>query len=111
EVSVPEYWEPQPRDSNGKELVSHLVCLDPNKPNHKEEYKKISDHFLQTANQKILQIERVQNPSLFKQYIIKKQSLDEKNGSNEKILFHGTKGDKIKEINESGLNRNYAGIN
>ncbi len=79
-----------------------------------KEHKEVSDLFLKTASAsglKILQIERIQNPSLFKQYIIKKQSLDEKNGSNEKFLFHGTKGDNLKEINESGLNRNYAGIN
>ncbi len=111
EVAVPEYWEAQPHDANGKVVAVHKVCLDPNNPSHQKEYKNISDLFLQTANEKILQIERIQNPSLFKQYIMKKQSLDEKNGSNEKLLFHGTKGDKLKEINESGLNRNYAGIN
>ena len=110
EVSVPEYWEPQPKEANGKELVVHLVTLNPNDPNHKDEFKKISDHFQQTASQqKILQIQRVQNPSLFKLYRLKKQSLDNKNGSNEKFLFHGTKGDSLHEINKAGLNRNFAG--
>lgn len=109
---MPDYWEAQPSDASGKELVAHLVRLDPNNPTYKEEYKEISDKFNKTAgNQKILQIQRVQNPSLFKQYLAKKQSLDKKNGSNEMILFHGTRGDKLKEINESGLNRNYAGLN
>ena len=110
EVSVPEYWEPQPKDANGKELVVHLVTLNSNDPNQKDEFKKISDHFQQTASQqKVLQIQRVQNPSLFKLYLLKKQSLDNKNGSNEKFLFHGTKGDRLHEINKAGLNRNFAG--
>ena len=112
DVTVPEYWEPQPRDANGKETPVHLVRLDPNGPSHKDEFKNISDLFNKTASShKIEQIERIQNPSLFKLYFIKKRSLDEKNSSNEMVLFHGTKGDKLKEINESGLNRNYAGIN
>ena len=40
---------------------------------------------------------------------MKKQSLDEKSGSNEKFLFHGTGGDKLNDINKKGLNRSYAG--
>ena len=109
-VSIPDYWDPQPRDGSGKEVVVHLVTLNPNNPSHKKEHKRISDHFYQTAgNQQIQQIQRVQNPSLFKQYLMKKQSLDEKIGSNEKFLFHGTRGDKITEINKTGLNRSYAG--
>ncbi|CAB4025597.1 poly [ADP-ribose] polymerase 14-like [Paramuricea clavata] len=109
DVSVPEYWEPQPRDVNGKELTVHLVTLNPNNPNHKNEYKNISDHFCQTATQQILHIQRIQNPSLFRAYLVKKQSLDEKHGSNEKFLFHGIRANKINDINEHGLNRSYAG--
>ena len=109
EVCVPDYWEPQPRDASGRELTVHLVPLNPNDPKYKDEYKLVSDQFYQTANEQIVAIHRVQNPSLFKLYSLKKQSLDEKNGSNEKFLFHGTKGDKLNEINEHGLNRSYAG--
>lgn len=109
-MSIPEYWEPQPTDKSGKELDVHLVILDPKNPDHKPEYKHIYDHFNQTAsNQRILQIQRIQNPSLLKQYLMKKQSLDDKNGSKEKFLFHGTRGDKLHEINKTGLNRSYAG--
>ena len=52
---------------------------------------------------------RIQNPSLFKKYVLNKNRLIEKNGSHEKMLFHGTKGDIVKEINEKGLNESYAG--
>ncbi|XP_028392678.1 protein mono-ADP-ribosyltransferase PARP15-like [Dendronephthya gigantea] len=109
-VSVPDYWDPQARDKSGKEVAVHLVTLNPNNPRQQKENKNISDHFYQTAgNQRIQHIQRVQNPSLFKQYLMKKQSLDEKIGSNEKFLFHGTRGDKVREINKTGLNRSYAG--
>lgn len=95
---------------NGKELDVHLVTLDPNNPSHKDEHKKISDHFYRTAkNRQIQQIQRIQNPSLFKLYLIKKESLNKKGGSNQKFLFHGTAGDNLYEINEKGLNRSYAG--
>ena len=109
-MSLPDYWEPQPVDANNKELEVHLVTLDPKNPKHSDEYKKIHNHFNQTAsNQQILQIQRIQNPSLMKQYLVKKQSLDDKNGSNEKALFHGTRGNILNVINKTGLNRSYAG--
>lgn len=109
-MSLPEYWEPQQRDTTGKEEEVDVVTLDPKNPKHSEEYKKISDDFNKTASsQQISQIQRIQNPSLMKLYLVKKQSLDDKNGSNEKFLFHGTKGDRLNEINKKGLNRSYAG--
>ena len=109
QVSLPDYWEAQPQDASGKELDVHLVALDPKNPKHKDEYKKISDHFLQTASQQIGQIQRIQNPSLLKQYLMKKATLDEKSGSNEKFLFHGTSSNSLTQINKHGLNRSYAG--
>ncbi|XP_028392679.1 protein mono-ADP-ribosyltransferase PARP15-like [Dendronephthya gigantea] len=109
-VPVPDYWYPQPRDKSGKEVAVHLVTLNPNNPSQQKKHKNISDHFYQTAgNQRIQHIQRVQNPSLFKHYLMKKQSLDEKIGSNKKFLFHGTRGDKVSEINKTGPNRSYAG--
>ena len=74
------------------------------------EYKKVSDHFRQTApQQNILQIQRVQNPEMYKKYLITKQGLDNKSGSNEKFLFHGTNDNNVNKINEKGLNRSFAG--
>ena len=111
EISVPDYWEPQPLDATGKEVVAHLVLLDPKNSTHKKEYKEISDYFHKTSGQQIIQIQRIQNPSLYKQYVTKKQSLDKKSGkgSDERFLFHGTSPGKLNEINEKGLNRSYAG--
>ena len=65
---------------------------------------------MQTANNlTILKIERIQNPSLFKQYTMKKQSMDEQNGSNEILLYHGTAANNVPDINQNGLNRSYNG--
>lgn len=60
-----------------------------------------------------LQIERIQNPELWKHYQTKKNSMDAKNGqvTNEKLLFHGTDADSVALVNGKGFNRSYAGKN
>lgn len=60
-----------------------------------------------------LQIERIQNPSLWRNLQIKKQEMDSKNchQNNEKRLFHGTCPLIIDTINANGFNRSYAGKN
>lgn len=59
-----------------------------------------------------LQIERVQNETLWKNYINQKAYLEKKNKhtNNEKLLFHGTGADNIDKINDRGFNRSYAGM-
>ena len=109
-IPVPNYWDPQPKGADGKEIPLHIVRLDATK--HSKEYKKVGDGFLQTANNHtILKIERIQNPSLFKQYAAKKQSMEEQNGSKERFLYHGTAADVVPNINQNGLNRSYSGKN
>ncbi|XP_072197856.1 protein mono-ADP-ribosyltransferase PARP14 [Excalfactoria chinensis] len=81
-----------------------------------EEYKQVEERFLKTTpslNLKIEKIERVQNPTLWKIYQIKKSEMDEKNGNNnnEKLLFHGTSAESLTHINNYGFNRSYAGRN
>ncbi|XP_043549913.1 protein mono-ADP-ribosyltransferase PARP14-like [Chiloscyllium plagiosum] len=63
---------------------------------------------------KIVKIERLQSMCLWKNYMIKKQQLDDKNPpstNNEHILFHGTSQDTLESINHHGFNRSYAGRN
>ena len=60
-------------------------------------------------NHTIQKIERIQNPSLYKLYALKKQSMDERDGSNEKLLYHGTAANNVSMINQNGLNRSYNG--
>ncbi|XP_059503364.1 protein mono-ADP-ribosyltransferase PARP14-like isoform X2 [Stegostoma tigrinum] len=63
---------------------------------------------------KIVKIERLQNMCLWKNYMIKKQQLEDKNPAgttNEHVLFHGTAQDTLDSINHHGFNRSYAGRN
>ena len=60
----------------------------------------------------LLQIERIQNPSLFQQFKVKKRELEQynpKGTENEKRLFHGTSSDSIQSIIANGFNRSYCG--
>jgi hypothetical protein len=58
-------------------------------------------------------IERIQNPLLFKQYVIRKEEMDRANPGkqNERTLWHGTSADALTSINETGFNRSYFGKN
>nr|XP_021490328.1 poly [ADP-ribose] polymerase 14 [Meriones unguiculatus] len=60
-----------------------------------------------------LQIERIQNPALWKRYQANKKIMDEKNGHqrNEMQLFHGTEASSVPHLNSHGFNRSYAGKN
>lgn len=64
-------------------------------------------------NVTVLQIERIQNPLLWKTLQITKRNMEQKNKhqNNERTLFHGTSEDTIPIINEHGFNRSYAGKN
>ncbi|XP_036450537.1 LOW QUALITY PROTEIN: protein mono-ADP-ribosyltransferase PARP14-like [Colossoma macropomum] len=77
-----------------------------------QEYTDVENEFRRTGlNSKILNIERVQNSTLWRSFTIQKNHLDDKNKhrNNERRLFHGTGSDKIDKINHQGFNRSYAG--
>ncbi|CAB1329071.1 unnamed protein product [Coregonus sp. 'balchen'] len=61
----------------------------------------------------IIEIERIQNPNLWKSFQIKKQDIDGRNDGviNERRLFHATSHTTIGHINDHGFNRSYAGKN
>ncbi|KAK3755409.1 hypothetical protein QZH41_016615 [Actinostola sp. cb2023] len=108
-IPLPSHWEPQPRNADGKEKVLHLVPLDPVK--HQQEYDSVKNAITKTSPINIVNIERIQNPEVHQAYMVKKQKMDEKNGSNEKKLFHGTPVDICNQINHHGFNRSYCGKN
>ena len=91
----------------GKEV--HTVRLDCNS----QEYREVSDHFYATAqNVSITSIERIQNPLLYRTYVLKKENMDKVNGGNtERRLFHGTSSESITPINKQGFNRSLCGKN
>ena len=69
----------------------------------------MEEKFLQSLRGKvsITNIQRVQNPSLFNAYAVRKQTMDLKNDplENQLELFHGTKYESLKPINVQGFNR------
>ena len=75
------------------------------------EYQRVLNHLEKTGGKasRIIKIERVQNPGLYKVYLVKKQSMD--GADNEMQLFHGTKSDNISQINVNNFDRNFAGAN
>jgi len=76
-----------------------------------QEYQNVKARFQQTCIKTILKIERVQNPVLYRTYAILKQKMDERKGSNEQWLFHGTPGTNCQLINHKGFNRTFHGKN
>ena len=106
-VPLPLNWCVQPKESSGNEKEVHLVELDPTS----NEYNKVAERIRKTASISITKIERVQNPGLYKAYVVKKDQMEQKNGANEKLLFHGTAQASCSSISTFGFNRSFCGKN
>lgn len=86
-----------------------MVALDP--ASNPTEYNRVADEIKKTASVNITKIERVQNPGLYRAYMVKKDQMEQRNGANEKFLFHGTAQGSCSSINKFGFNRSYCGKN
>ena len=74
------------------------------------EYQDVLGKFRATAGGiNVLKIERVQNPLLYRSYMVQKQEMDKHCSNSERQLFHGTDGNNINAINTQGLNRSLSG--
>ena len=82
-----------------------MVKLDPT--SNPTEYNRVADEIRKTASITITKIERVQNPGLYRAYMVKKDQMEQKNGANEKFLFHGTAQGSCSLLNKFGFNRSY----
>uniref|UniRef100_A0A8C2KIW5 Poly [ADP-ribose] polymerase n=1 Tax=Cyprinus carpio TaxID=7962 RepID=A0A8C2KIW5_CYPCA len=102
--ALPSHWE----DMKGQAVV--LVKIRAGS----KEYAEVETEFTSTglSSNSIITIERVQNSALWRNYMIKKEELEDKNKhkNNEKRLFHGTGPDNIDQINNNGFNRSFAGM-
>ena len=111
----PKDWDPMPTDSKGKEKHVHLVTLTAGSP----EYNNVESQFNKTmikgsSYNQIVSIQRLQNPVLYQQYMVRKKEMDKHNPpghQNERWLFHGTSPDTLDKINTQGFNRSFAGKN
>lgn len=97
-----------PLGANGKEATVHLFNL----ANGSAEHQTVLNLFLNTGGRgNIIKIQRIQNPHLYQQYIVRKQKMDRDNTgiNNELQLFHGTAEKNINDINATGFNRSFGG--
>jgi hypothetical protein len=103
-ISLPTHWTPVP---SGQDFIAvALVSTSP-------EYVKVQQSLMSTAGgsvKTIVKIERIQNPFLYRQYMTKKLEMDQRNGSNEMRLWHGTAGNNVLNINSRNFNRSYGGV-
>ena len=100
DIPLPDHWDTQ---LPGQKV--HSVSL--SVPS--TEYQQVLAHFISKGGtfERVLKIERIQNPEWYKAYLVKKQPM---NGEeNEMKLFHGTQPDKVPYINANNFSRNYAG--
>ncbi|TRZ02744.1 hypothetical protein DNTS_005427 [Danionella cerebrum] len=101
--SIPQNWDAMPSN----DLVKKF-----NLPTTNSEYQEVLKLFKATcSNRKVLKIERIQNPGMWRNYQNNKSIMEKKNGhvNNEKKLFHGTSEQTLVHIEKDGFNRSYAG--
>jgi len=101
-----------PKDSSGKEFVCHVVDLQPSDP----EYQEVQTAFTSTMPpagssgdnlwNDLIKIQRIQNPTLYAQYAVRKKIMEKENPKieNEKQLFHGNRGSNVENIYHQGFN-------
>ncbi|CAL1532228.1 unnamed protein product [Lymnaea stagnalis] len=102
---IPKHWEPMSVNESLKVVNLPADC---------DEYKKVAAYFrFKDAVGNIHTIERVQNRSLYQQFVAKKREIDGRNPNheNELFLFHGSDINAISAINNTGFNRSYCGKN
>ncbi|CAG2232384.1 PARP10_14_15 [Mytilus edulis] len=105
---LPLSWEKMGEKENLK-----IVQLKPTD----QEYQDVSQKFITTAGGTkvtFVKIERIQNKTLYQQFVAKKKSMDATNPktvNNEKQLWHGFSVDALDSINRYGFNRSYCGKN
>ncbi|XP_067864170.1 protein mono-ADP-ribosyltransferase PARP14-like isoform X2 [Heptranchias perlo] len=84
------------------------------------EYQEIASGFVNTLGDKattptfkIDAITRIQNPTLWRLYVAKRNEMNRQrpHQQNEKLLYHGTYSDVCSKINADGFNRSYCGLN
>ena len=126
--NLPYYW-----DSMSGNSSLHVVDIKPATKEYRDVLRAFEKTMQRTGNQQlpvlelhqrqaqsqvgytsIIRIQRIQNMSLYAQYMVKKKELDKSNApghQNEMQLFHGTSADACPKINQQGFNRSFSGKN
>lgn len=91
----------------------HYETLDAQSKEYKD-VKALFESSLPSPSPTIVNIERIQNPLLYSQYVTRKKAMDlhnPKGHQNERRLFHGCPQDVTEKISHLGFNRSFAGKN
>uniref|UniRef100_A0A3Q2CPZ0 Poly [ADP-ribose] polymerase n=1 Tax=Cyprinodon variegatus TaxID=28743 RepID=A0A3Q2CPZ0_CYPVA len=102
DAPLPQHWEDM------KDIIVKRVPLTAGSQEYKDVVAELTNHGLALN---IIQIERIQNTTLWQSYQLQKKLMEVKNKhtNNEKLLYHGTGATSIDLINSKGFNRSYAG--
>lgn len=103
--NIPNHWE----DMNGVQLKEVELI------NTSREYLDVMTSFPKTLPipRNIVKIKRIQNPTLWKNYLLEKKTISEKNAAgieNERILFHEPSSQSLKYISSRGFDRNFSDL-
>ena len=108
---LPAHWDPQPIGHNGRSEICHVVTVPPDS----QEFKDALQNFqkaLPPSKCQIIELRRIQNPHMFKQYSTLKAQMKQEVSDKcqlERQLFHGTDKATCEAINHQGFNRTFAG--
>ena len=111
-AEFPPSWEVMPKDSSGKEIVCHVVDLQPSDPEYKEVHTAFTSTMYRRKKRKINSIQRIQNPTLYGHYARRKEIMDRQNPNIqiEKWLFHKCFCSSfVTKIYHQGFNKSIAG--
>jgi len=78
--------------------------------------KMLARNFLKQFIVCVVQIFRIQNPSMYLQYMVRRDAMQRQQAAAsktpvERILWHGTAFDAVESVNKTGFNRSYCGKN
>ncbi|XP_043374979.1 protein mono-ADP-ribosyltransferase PARP12-like isoform X2 [Dermochelys coriacea] len=106
EESIPAHWDKSALPELGYQLIKLLSSSD--------EYKKVQADFQRTMPKTVIQeIQRIQNPTLWKVYQWQKEQMLKTNGGKdvcEKLLFHGTSKKHIDAICQQNFDWRICGL-
>ncbi|XP_074863598.1 protein mono-ADP-ribosyltransferase PARP12-like [Carettochelys insculpta] len=106
EDSIPAHWDKSALPELGYKLITLLSSSD--------EYKKVQADFQRTMPKTVIrQIQRVQNPTLWKVYQWQKEQMQKTNGGkdvSERFLFHGTSKKHIDAICQQNFDWRICGL-
>ncbi|KAI0224447.1 Protein mono-ADP-ribosyltransferase PARP14 [Lamellibrachia satsuma] len=108
DTELPTNWSPMAKTDHVT-----LVTLQPTS----DEYQRVNNMLISSARgtvKRVISIERVQNPSLYRQYMLHKEEMKKRSrqpSAIERSLWHGTSAAATQTINVGGFNRSYCGKN